>query len=69
MVFKKGDRVRVKKGVSPNPGRPGTVTGFEVRADGVWYSVYLDLMSNARLPHDKTYRARELQAMRGGVKV
>ena len=63
MRFKVGDRVRVKTDVRPNGGKYGVVTGFEIRESAVWYSVYLDLMGNASVPHDKEFRGDELSSV------
>ena len=60
-VFQVGDRVRVRKGVTPHGGRIGVVTNVEFTRE--WrteYWVMLDLMSSASLPHVKHYSANEL---------
>lgn len=58
--FEIGDRVRVKRGVSPHGGKPGSITD----RDNDRYEVYLDLMGSYSTRHGKHYRADELEKLK-----
>jgi transcription antitermination factor NusG len=60
--FKKGDRVRVLRGVTPYAGKAGTVEDIEETRRGHRYLVYLDLMGSHSTPHSKAYWEDELKS-------